>query len=150
VLSTFAMMLAGTEIVTFTDVDVTRRAEVLGKGLTWRYPMADVTNVRTTADTNGVKDFISLDCQGKTVRFGTGLNETEAERATEAIWKRFPQLMPRVERIRRAEGVGGAGGAGTGGSEGDEAGAQSAAPKQQEIPPSPIPPPKPPTGIDWM
>jgi len=100
-----AMMLGGREILTFTAEEVDRRAEAFGRGLNWRYPMSEVTNVRQTSDTNGVKDFISFDCQGKTIRFGTGLNETEAGRVCEAVWARYPQLMPRVERIRREEAL---------------------------------------------
>lgn len=103
--SALAMMLSGQEVVTFTPEEINRRAEAFGRGLNWRYVMSDVTNLRQTPDENGVKDFISFDYHGKTVRFGTGLNETEAERATEAVWARFPQLMPRVERVRREESL---------------------------------------------
>ena len=99
----FAMMLDGREIVTFTEQEIDRRAEAFGRGFNWRFAMPDVTNVRQTSSDGGVKDFVSFDYRGKTVRFGTGLNETEAERIVEAVWRRFPQLMPRVERIRRAE-----------------------------------------------
>jgi hypothetical protein len=98
-----AMMLGGREIVTFTADVVDRRAEAFGRGLNWHFVMSDVTNLRPTGDDNGVKDFISFDYRGKTTRFGTGLNETEAERAVEAVWKRFPRLMPRAERVSREE-----------------------------------------------
>lgn len=98
-----AMVLDGSEIVTFNAEEIDRRAEAFGRGLNWRYAMADATNLRQTGDEDGVKDFISFDHRGKTIRFGTGLNETEAERAVDAVWVRFPQLMPRVERVRREE-----------------------------------------------
>lgn len=96
-----AMVLDGREIVTITPEEIDRRAEAFGRGLNWKYSMADVTNLRPTQDSEGKKESISFDYHGKTIRFGTGLNETEAERVAESIWRRFPQLMPRVERIRR-------------------------------------------------
>jgi hypothetical protein len=98
-----AMTLDGREIVSFTAEEVDRRAEAFGRGLNWKYVMPEVTNLRPTGNDDGVKSFISFDHKGKTIRFGTGLNETEAERAVEAVWVRFPQLMPRVERVRREE-----------------------------------------------
>ncbi len=98
-----AMTLDGREVVSFTAEEVDRRAEAFGRGLNWKYAMAEVSNLRPTGDESGVKSFISFDHKSKTIRFGTGLNETEAERAVEAVWARFPQLMPRVERVRREE-----------------------------------------------
>ena len=52
---------------------------------------------------NGILNFVAFDAAGKRVRFGTGLTESEAERCVEAIWGRYPQLLPRAERLRREE-----------------------------------------------
>lgn len=99
----FLLMLNGREVVTFGPDVVRRRVEAFGRGFSWRYPLEQVTNVRLTADENGIMDFISFDATGKRIRFGTGLTETEAERSAEAIWARYPRLMPRTERLRRGE-----------------------------------------------
>jgi len=140
-----AMTLGGLEIVTFTDAEVDRRAEAFGRGLNWRFEMADVTNLRKTADTNGAKSFISFDYRGKTVRFGTGLNETEAERAVQAAWSRFPRLMPRVERVRRDEAAREAAEAA---ADQTSSGPSPSDPATAEPDASP-PPAEPPTGVDW-
>ena len=65
--------------------------------------MDTVTNLRQTGDSEGVKSFISFDASGKTVRFGTGLNETEAEKAVDAVWAQYPRLIPKADRERQAE-----------------------------------------------
>ncbi len=101
--SILVFMLDGAEVVTFSEAEIRRRAEAFGRGFDWVYPMAEAKNLRPTGDENGVKSFVSFDHNGKTIRFGTGLNETEAERVVEAVWSRFPQLMSRVERVRREE-----------------------------------------------
>ncbi|NTU71494.1 MAG: hypothetical protein HGB10_06710 [Coriobacteriia bacterium] len=102
-ITVLAMSLGGREIVTFSASEARRRVEAFRIGLDWRYPMADVTNVRPTASSGDKKEFISFDHKGKTIRFGTGLSEENATAAVEAVWERFPALMPRVERVRREE-----------------------------------------------
>lgn len=126
----FVMTLDGREIVTFTAEEIDRRAEAFGRGLNWKYAMSDVTNLRPTGGDDGVKSFISFDHKGKTIRFGTNLNETEAERAVEAVWARYPALMPRVERVRRGEAARGvaAEAAGYSGAEPEESDAAAASP----------------------
>ena len=99
----FLLMLNGREVVTFGPDVVRRRVEAFGRGFSWSYPLAQVSNVRLTADENGILDFVAFDAAGKRVRFGTGLTESEAERCVEAIWGRYPQLLPRAERLRREE-----------------------------------------------
>ena len=141
--SVLAMLIDGREIVSFSADEIDRRAEAFGRGLNWRYPMAEVTNLRPTGDESGVKDFISFDHKGKTIRFGTGLNETEAERAVEAVWARFPQLMSRVERVRREEAARANGGAASySASEAGEANVPAGAPPSRG-------PSAPPGGVDW-
>lgn len=135
-----AMTLDGREVVSFNAQEVDRRAEAFGRGLNWKYAMAEVSNLRPTGDESGVKSFISFDHKSKTIRFGTGLNETEAERAVEAVWARFPQLMPRVERVRREEAAKAA--AQTSGYSAPETGDNGPGAATSEQPASP-------SGVDW-
>jgi hypothetical protein len=136
-----SMMLDGREIVTFSPVRVVRRVEAFRWGLDWPYAMDSVTNLRQTGDSSGVKSFISFDASGKTVRFGTGLNETTAEQIAEAVWAQYPQLMPRVERVRRAEE--------------QRASSPEPTPADAEAPEAPTPAPapasdtEPAAGVDW-
>lgn len=97
--SIFLLMLDGREIVTVGDGIVRRRVEVFRVGLSWRYPLEQVTNWRLTGDEDGVKSFITFDYDGpkgsKSVRFGTGLTEPRAEEICTEVWSRFATLRPR-------------------------------------------------------
>ncbi len=99
--SVFLMMLAGREIVTIGDGIVRRRVEVFGVGLSWRYPLEQVSNWRPTGGDDGVKSFITFDYDGpkgsKGIRFGTGLTEPRAEEISTEVWSRFPSLRPRSQ-----------------------------------------------------
>ncbi len=97
--SIFLLMLDGREIVTVGDGVVRRRVEVFGVGLSWRYPLEQVSNWRPTGDESGVKTFVTFDHEGpkghKSIRFGTGLTEPRAEEICAEVWSRFPALQPR-------------------------------------------------------
>lgn len=99
--SILLLMLDGREVVTVGEGIVRRRVEAFRVGLSWRYPLDQVSNWRPTGGTgeDAVKSFISFDHVGpkgsKTIRFGTGLTEPRAEEITEAVWERFPHLRPR-------------------------------------------------------
>jgi len=96
--SIFLLMLDGSEIVTVGEGIVRRRVEVFGFGLSWRYPLEQVSNWRPTGDESGVKSFITFDYAGpkggKSIRFGTGLTEPRAEEICDEVWSRFPALQP--------------------------------------------------------
>ncbi len=98
--SVFLLMLNGTEIVTIGEGIVRRRVEAFGVGLSWRYPLEQVSNWRPTGDESGVKSFITFDYAGpkgdKSIRIGTGLTEPRAEEICDEVWQRFPTLRPRA------------------------------------------------------
>jgi hypothetical protein len=98
-----AMLLDGSEIVTFSPERIVRRVNVFGWGWESAFAMDSVTDLRQTPGSNGAGIFISFDTSGKTIRFGTGLDEATAEEITNTIWARFPRLVPCGERIRGAE-----------------------------------------------
>jgi len=90
-----AFMLNGREVVTLDGLKLSQRAEVFGWGLTRRHDLAHATNLRpVSGDSSSARDLIAFDYAGKTVRMGTGLNETEARRVCEAIWRFEPRLDP--------------------------------------------------------
>jgi len=97
--SILLLMLDGREIVSVGDGIVRRRVEAFGVGLSWRYPLEQVSNWRPTGDESGVKSFMAFDHDGpkgsKTIRFGTGLTEPRAEEICAEVWSRFPSLEPR-------------------------------------------------------
>lgn len=103
--SILLLMVDGREILSFEPGLVRRRVEFFRWGLSWRYPLESVTNLRPTGDESGVKSFVSFDYAGpkgdKTIRVGSGLTETTAEKVAERVWAAHPQLMPRAERARR-------------------------------------------------
>lgn len=104
--SIFLLMVDGREILIFEQNLVRRRVEFFRWGLSWRYPLTAVENLRLTGDESGVKSFVSFDYAGpkgdKTIRVGTGLTENTAEEVVERVWAAYPRLMPRTERARRA------------------------------------------------
>lgn len=94
----FLLMLDGREIVTVDGEALHRRVEAFGRGLTWDYTLADVGDLRPTANDPGQpREFVSFEYKARTVRFGSGLNETQARQVAEAIWRRFPRLRPADE-----------------------------------------------------
>lgn len=99
--SILLLMLDGHEIVTVGDGIIRRRVEAFGLGLSWRYPLDQVSNWRPTGDAgdDAAKSFVSFDHAGpkgsKTIRFGSGLTEPRAEEIADAVWSRFPHLRPR-------------------------------------------------------
>jgi hypothetical protein len=98
-----AIVLDGKETVTFTPERIVRRIEAYGRGLDFPYSMEAAGHLRVMYDSNDEGNLIGFDWKDKTVRFGTGLNETNAEKAVDAVWEVFPQLMSRVERERHDE-----------------------------------------------
>jgi len=99
------MSLDGREIVTIGNGAIRRRAEAFFAGLSWRYPLESCRNLRPTGDSSGTRTFISFDYAGirreHTVRFGSGLTESDAEEIAERMWARFPELLPDRERRKR-------------------------------------------------
>lgn len=92
-----AFLLNGAEIVTVDGEALSQRAEAFGYGYTRRWPLEHVTNLRPVSSEGGTpRDLIAFDFAGSTVRFGSGLNETDARRVAEAIWEHLPQLRPPV------------------------------------------------------
>ncbi len=90
-----AFMLDGREIVSLDGEKLSQRAEAFGWGMTRRYDLAHATNLRPLAgDSGSAKDLLAFDYAGKTVRMGTGLNETEAQRVCEALVRHEPRLDP--------------------------------------------------------
>jgi hypothetical protein len=90
-----AFLINGAEIITANAEAISQRAEAFGYGYTRRWALEHVTNLRPVASEGGTpRDLIAFDFAGSTVRFGSGLNETDARRVAEAIWEHLPQLRP--------------------------------------------------------
>lgn len=81
-----AFVLDGREIITIDGNGISRRAEIFGIGYTRHWSTATVSNFR--AD----KSFLSFDAQGKSVRTGTNLTKSSAERIAEEVVRQFPGL----------------------------------------------------------
>jgi len=94
-----AFMLDGQEVVLLDAAKLTQRAEVFGWGFSRRYDLAHATNLRPVATESGsARDLLAFDYAGSTVRFGTGLNETEAQRVCDSILSYEPRLHPTADR----------------------------------------------------
>jgi len=90
-----AFFLDGAEIVFLDGEKLSQRAEVFGWGWTRRFDLAHATNLRPVAGESGsARDLIAFDYAGKTMRLGTGLNETEALRVSDALVRHEPRLDP--------------------------------------------------------
>lgn len=93
VLAAVAFLLNGREIITVEDGVLTRRAETFGRGLTWRYPLAEVSEVRQVgADDDKRSTFVSFKHAEKPVRFGTDLDEAGAAAIVAALHEAAPSL----------------------------------------------------------
>lgn len=81
-----AFVLDGREIITIDGNDISRRAEIFGIGYTRHWSTATVSNFRAE------KAFLSFDVAGKSVRAGTNLTNSSAERIAGEVVRRFPGL----------------------------------------------------------
>ncbi|TLM97792.1 MAG: hypothetical protein FDZ75_03805 [Actinobacteria bacterium] len=69
-----------------------RRDEVFGRGLTWRYPLTEVTDFRPADDSDGKATFVGFAWGQKRIRMGTNLDVDGASQVCEAVWRRYPSL----------------------------------------------------------
>jgi hypothetical protein len=83
--------MAGKEILTFDGTTMTRRVEAFGRGLDFRYQMAEMSRFRPMGE-DGKNDFVGFEYRGKSVRMGTNLDEIESARIVELVVSRYPQL----------------------------------------------------------
>lgn len=83
--------MAGKEILTFDGTTMTRRVEAFGRGLDFRYTMAEMSRFRPMGE-DGKQDFVGFEYRGKSVRMGTNLDETAAADIAELVGKRYPHL----------------------------------------------------------
>lgn len=90
-----AFLWDGREIVTVDDRAIVLRAEALGRGLDRTYDLQRATNLRPVAvSSNRDREFLAFDYSGRTVTFGTGLHDEDAERVAREITTRWPHLHP--------------------------------------------------------
>jgi hypothetical protein len=87
-----AFVLDGAEVLTLAPDALVRRAEAFGRGLTWRYELGRVRDLRTEASGTGEKTFIGFEYDDRHVRLGTGLTEYDARAIVEAFAERVPGI----------------------------------------------------------
>ncbi len=83
--SLFALMLAGREIVTLAPDGLRRRVEAFGVGVTRTYVPAQVEDLRVMPASRGTGAFFGFEYGGKTLRWGSGLTQDDAERIVAAL-----------------------------------------------------------------
>jgi hypothetical protein len=98
-------MIRGREIILISPTTLSIKRDVLGAGRTKNYDMTKVTRLRFAPPTYNPFDFqrsiafwglgggvIAFDYGYSTIRFGTGLDEAEAEHILQRVCGRFPQI----------------------------------------------------------
>lgn len=100
-----AFFLDGREVLILDTEKLTRRAEAFNWGLSHRYEVAHVKNLRpVSSDGDGgiadatedgpPREFLAFEYAGKTVRVGTNLRAEEAQQIADAMWRYDSRLAP--------------------------------------------------------
>lgn len=89
-----AFLIDGREVLVLAGGELQLRVEAFGRAWTRRFPQDEAGNLRPARADDGSRTFLAFDCEGKTVRFGTDLNETDTLRVAQAVWDRVPSLSP--------------------------------------------------------
>jgi hypothetical protein len=87
-------MLAGREVMIATPENVDVRKEILGIGITRRYPVAQLRWLRFQPATGRGKSYrpshVAFECHDKTVCFGLGIDQAEATYIIALLTQRYP------------------------------------------------------------
>jgi len=89
-----AFMIDGQEVLEVDGEELRLRAEAFGRAWTRRYALTEASNLRPVSSDEGSRTFLAFDFRGKTVRFGTDLNETATLLIAQTVWDRAPSLRP--------------------------------------------------------
>ena len=102
VLYGFLWFVAGRETIDINSEAIIVRRKVLGIGRSKRYPAGRAGNLRASPVQDSriapgvwsVGGPIAFDYEGKTLRFGAGVGEVEANQLVKLVLERFPDYLP--------------------------------------------------------